>query len=46
MLDNIQLSKREVLRLREKKINYGGESIIVRPYIPNTIFKLIHKQVK
>lgn len=45
MLDNIQLSKREVLRLREKKINYGGESIIVRPDIPNTIFKLYRQSV-
>lgn len=45
MLDNIQLSKREVLRLREKKINYGGESIIVRTDIPNTIFKLYRQSV-
>lgn len=45
MLDNIQLSKREVFRLREKKINYGGESIIVRPDIPNTIFKLYRQSV-
>ena len=45
MLNNIKLSKKEVFALRDKKINYGGESIIVRPNIPNTIYKLYRESV-
>lgn len=45
MLKSVELSKKEVFNLREKKINYGGESIIVRPDIPNTIYKLYRESV-
>lgn len=45
MLNNIKLSRREVFALKDKKINYGGESIIVRPEIPNVIYKLYRESV-
>ena len=45
MLPSIELSKEQLLRLNDKTINYGGESIIVRPDIPNTVFKLYKESI-
>ena len=45
MLPIIKLSNKEVIRIKEKAINYGGESIIVRSEIPNTVFKIYRANV-
>ena len=45
MLPSLELSKEQLLRLSDKTINYGGESIIVRPDIPNTVFKLYKESI-
>lgn len=45
MLRNIQLTKQEVISLRDRKFDYGGESIIVRGDTPDTIFKMYRESV-
>lgn len=45
MLRNIQLSKSEVLRLKDRKFDYGGESIITRSDAPDIIYKMYREAV-
>lgn len=45
MLKRIQLTQEELKKLRERKFDYGGESIIVKSDAPNIIFKLYRESV-
>lgn len=46
MLKNIKLSRYEVQRLRERKFDFGGESIIVKTDTPDIIYKFYRESVK
>lgn len=45
MLRNIKLNRDEVLRLRSRRFDYGGESVITKGDSPDVIFKLYRESV-
>lgn len=45
MLRNIKLTREEVLRLRSRRFDFGGESVIAKSDSPDMIFKLYRESV-
>lgn len=45
MLRNIKLTREEVLRLRNRRFDFGGESVIAKSDSPDMIFKLYRESV-
>lgn len=45
MLKNIQLTSDEVVRLKNRRFDYGGESVIVKSDIPNIVYKIYRESI-